>query len=114
MALLYSAGNGTYIIDALDVMVSGFNVIIAGLAEIILFMYFAPQILEHTVWFSQPGVRSFRYYALRYAAPVALSAVLVSSLATEFSTDFTLAHTIRWGWLIIASCLALICAYKKK
>src|SRR4030095_7482072 len=56
MALLYSGGNGSYIIDALDAIVAGFNVIISGLAEIIFFMYYAPEILKHTVWFSQPNV----------------------------------------------------------
>ena len=114
MALLYSGGNGAYIIDALDAMVAGFNIIISGLAEIIFFMYCAPQILAHTVWFSRPGVRAFRYYALRYAAPVALLLVLISSFATELSANFTIVHAIRWGWLLVASILAIICARRHK
>jgi NSS family neurotransmitter:Na+ symporter len=113
MALLYVGGNGTYIIDALDVMVSGFNVIIAGLAEIIVFMYFSPTIIKHAVWFSPSGKRSFTFYALKYIAPVVLLLVLISSLIVEFTSSFDLAHSIRWAWFIIASCMAIICAYKK-
>jgi NSS family neurotransmitter:Na+ symporter len=114
LSLLYIGGNGTYIIDALDVMVSGFNVVISGLLEIIIFMYYAPQVLQHSAWFSQIGKRSFRYYALRYGALVALCAVLISSLIVEFNDNFTLAHAIRWGWFVGASCLAMVCAYRKK
>jgi len=114
LSLLYVGGNGTYIIDALDVMVSGFNVVLSGLLEIIVFMYCAPQIVQHSVWFSLSGKRLFRYYALKYGALVALCCVLISSLIVEFNGNFGIAHVIRWGWFVLASCLALACAYKKK
>ncbi len=114
MSLLYTGGNGTYIIDALDSMVSGFNVIAAGLAEIIAFMYFAPQIIAHPSWFTpHQSTRAVRYYLLKYVASIVLGIILVSSLVTEFSEVFTFAHWIRWGWLVIAIGLAAICAQKK-
>lgn len=114
MALLYSGGNGTYIIDALDAMVAGFNVVFSGLIEIITFMYFAPAILAHSVWFSRnTSRRAFRYYTLKYIAPIVLCIILASSLITEFSSPFTLVHAIRWGWLIVATILAILCAHKK-
>jgi len=114
LSFLYVGGNGTYIIDALDVMVCGFNVILSGLLEIIVFMYCAPQIVQHEVWFTPSGTRAFRYYALKYGALVALCCVLISSLVVEFSGAMGLSHVIRWGWFAAASCLALACAYKKK
>jgi neurotransmitter:Na+ symporter, NSS family len=113
MALLYSGGNGTSIIDALDVMVSGFNVVFAGLVEIIVFMYFSSQVISHPAWFSHPHKRAWRYYALKYIAPIVLLIILGSSLVAEFRADFTLVQYIRWGWLIIAAISAMICARKK-
>jgi NSS family neurotransmitter:Na+ symporter len=114
MALLYSGGNGTYLIDVLDGMVAGFNVVFSGLIEIITFMYFAPAIVSHPAWFSQKtSQRAFRYYMLKYVAPIVLFIILASSLITEFSSSFSLGHIIRWGWLVIASCLAALCAHKK-
>lgn len=114
LSLLYTGGNGTYIIDALDVMVSGVNVVLSGLLEIIVFMYCAPHIMKHSVWFAHSGKRAFRYYALKYGALVVLCCVLISSLIVEFSGTMDLAHIIRWMWFAGASCLALACAYKKK
>ena len=113
MALCYSGGNGTYIIDALDAMVAGFNVVFSGLIEIITFMYFAPTIISHPAWFTRNKSHELRYYMLKYIAPIVLCIILGSSLITEFSNPFTLGHAIRWGWLIIATCLAILCAHKK-
>ncbi len=95
LSLFYTGGNGTYIIDALDVMVSGFNVVLSGLLEIIVFMYCASHIMEHPVWFSHSGKRAFRYYALKYGALVVLCCVLVSFLIAEFSGAMGLTHIIR-------------------
>ncbi len=113
MALVYTGGNGSYIIDALDGMVAGFNVIVAGLMQIIVFMYCAHQIADNKVWFSSPGVRAFRYYALKFIAPVLLCLVLATSLVAEFYTEFNAAKIIRWGWLIGASNIAYLLARRK-
>lgn len=113
MALMYSAGNGAYIIDALDGMVAGFNVIVAGLLQIIVFMYLSEQITDNKVWFSAPDTRAFRYYALKFIAPVLLCLVLGSSLVAEFYTEFNAAKIIRWSWLLGASIIAYILARRK-
>jgi NSS family neurotransmitter:Na+ symporter len=116
MALIYCAGNGAYIIDALDGMVSGFNVLFSGLAQIMVFMYYAPRVMEHSAWYQANGTRAFRYYMLRYIAPLLLCAVFVSSLQVEFASGLDAAKIIRWSWVLVASSIALIlaCIQKKK
>ncbi len=113
MALLYTGGNGSHLIDALDGMTAGFNVIISGLAQILVFMYFSTEVTSHPVWFASPTQRTFSYYALKYFSPLVLVGVFGSSLLSEIQSGFGVAEIIRWGWFAAAGVLAIVLARKK-
>lgn len=113
LASVFCMGNGQYLIGAIDPMVSGFNMLISGIAEIICFAWISGTILQHRVWYTSWGNRSIVYYCLRYIIPVLLILVFITAMMQELSGPIDVTMIIRWGWLVLASCIAGILAYKK-
>jgi NSS family neurotransmitter:Na+ symporter len=110
LAAIFCMGNGQYLIGAIDPMVSGFNMLISGIAEIICFMWVSHIINKHKVWFAPTGKRSLIYYSVRYVVPVLLIAVFITSMIQELSGALDYTHLVRWGWLIVATVIALMLA----
>jgi NSS family neurotransmitter:Na+ symporter len=108
LAAFFCMGNGQYIIGAIDPMVSGFNMLLSGIAEIVCFMWFSHTIDKHKVWFTASGKRSLIYYSVRYVAPVLLLFVFITAMVHELQAGMDYAKIVRWGWLAIASLLACV------
>lgn len=108
LAAFFCFGNGQFMIGAIDPMVSGFNMLISGIAEILCFMWFSRKLDQHRVWFTASGKRSLIYYSVRYVVPVLLFFVLITAIKQETSRGFDLTLAIRWGWLLVASCIGML------
>jgi neurotransmitter:Na+ symporter, NSS family len=114
LAGIFCMGNGQYLVGAIDPMVAGFNMLISGIAETIIFMWCFGSIKNHPIWKSSNGNHSFMYYNLRYITPICLSVVFILSLINEINTGLSIEKYIRWGWLGAASVLALLLIYIQK
>ncbi len=108
LAAIFCMGNGQYLIGAIDPMVSGFNMLISGIAETICFLWISPTIDKHKVWFTSSGIRSLMYYSVRYVIPVILMLVFITAMMQELSGIIDYTKIIRWSWLVLASVIALI------
>lgn len=97
LAVLFSMGNGSHIIDALVPMVLGTNMLIGGLASIIAFQYACPKIKNDLVWKRHP----YYTFALKVIAPAVLGIILIGNLQQEFQS-FDMGKIIRWSWLGLA------------
>lgn len=113
LAAVFCRGNGQYLIGAIDPMVSGFNMLISGIAEIVCFVWISRTINKHKVWFTSSGKRSLMYYSVRYVIPVLLVLVFMTAMIQELSGVMDCTKIIRWSWLIVASVIALVLACTK-
>jgi len=100
VALFFCMGNASHLLDALVPMVMGTNMLIGGLALIVVFQYASKEIKADDVWRSGNGL-SFFAVCLRYVAPTVLAIILVGNLSQEFSS-FDLTKGIRWSWFALA------------
>jgi NSS family neurotransmitter:Na+ symporter len=108
LAGLFCFGNGQYLIGALDPMVAGFNMLISGVAEIVVFMWCTPRIAQNFLWKNKDGSHNSMYYSLRYVIPTILVLVFICSLIYEIKTASFVEQVIRWGWLITMSGSAIL------
>ena len=108
LAAVFCMGNGQYLIGAIDPMVSGFNMLISGIAEIICFLWVSPIIDKHKVWFTSSGKRSLIYYSVRYVIPVLLMLVFITAMMQELSGIMDYTKIMRWSWLVGASVIAFV------
>ena len=100
VAMLFCMGNASHLIDALVPMVMGTNMLIGGLALILIFQFACPVIRNDPVWMSGNRLRPFAF-CLRYVAPVILGIILIGNLSQEFQS-FDLGKGVRWTWFILA------------
>jgi NSS family neurotransmitter:Na+ symporter len=108
LATIFCFGNGQYIIGAIDPMVAGFNMLISGISQIIVFMWMNKALDNHPIWFSVSGQRTYFYYAVKYIIPLILGFVFISSLFEEIQAGFGWASALRWSWFIGAVLLAMV------
>lgn len=113
LAALFCMGNGQYLIGALDPMVSGYNMLISGIAEIVAFAWCSKSFMQLKVWHTAKGKPNYLNFAIRYFIPIILIAVLFLAVATECTEFFDCGKIVRWGWLVAASCIAIILSMKK-
>ena len=106
MGLLFTAGNGSHLIGAIDGMTAGFNVLVSGFAEIFVFIYLSKEIMNNSAWFQISQNRTFYYYTLKFISPILLLGIFGSSLIKEIQTGFGVEEAIRWGWLLIAGIIS--------
>lgn len=110
LGTMFCMGNASHLIDALAPMVLGTNMLIGGLALVIVFQYYCPNIKNDPLWKNRQGNGlSFYGFCLRYIAPTVLAIILVGNLSQELSS-FDLAKGIRWTWLLCAIGAATILA----
>lgn len=98
----FCMGNSTRIIDALQPMVLGYNMLIGGLAEIIVFMYLTKKIYEDPIWSLGKG-KSFSYYSLKYLSLAILLVILGGSLLEDMREEFAAPELVRFAWLALAA-----------
>ena len=101
-SLIFCFGNATHIMDALEPMIGGFNMLISGFAQILVFMYLSSTIMGHSAWFTANKKRTFGYYSLKFVVPFILLAIFVSSTYAEIKSGFGAPEIVRWGWLAAA------------
>ena len=111
VALLFTGGNGSHLIGALDGMTAGFNVLISGFSEIFIFLYCSFKIMNHQAWFFGKR-RAFYYYTLKVISPVLLIAVFATSLAKELGNGFGMEEIIHWSWFSGACLIAFFLSRK--
>jgi len=100
LATLFSMSNASHLIDALAPMVLGTNMLIGGLALIIVFQYICPKLKNDPLWRSR-GHYTFYGFCLRYVAPTLLAIILIGNMQQELQS-VDLAKAIRWAWFFIA------------
>ncbi|MBA3815999.1 MAG: sodium-dependent transporter, partial [Parachlamydiaceae bacterium] len=100
VAIIFCMGNASHLIEALTPMVMGTNMLIGGLALIMVFQYACPKIKNDPTW--RLGKRLHPYgFCLRYIAPVLLVIILIGNVSQEFQA-FDLGKSVRWTWFILA------------
>lgn len=104
VAMLFCMGNASHLIDALVPMVMGTNMLIGGLALIIVFQYASKEIRNDSVWMNGKHLRPYTF-CLKYAAPVLLGIILIGNISQEFQS-LDLVKGIRWTWFVLALCSA--------
>ncbi|MBA3238282.1 MAG: sodium-dependent transporter [Parachlamydiaceae bacterium] len=100
VAMFFCMGNASHLIDALVPMVMGTNMLIGGLALILIFQYACPTIKNDSVWISGNRLRPYAF-CLKYIAPAILGIILIGNLSQEFQS-FDLEKGVRWTWFIFA------------
>ncbi len=113
LALPFSMGNGTALIDAIEPMVMGNNMLIGGIAQIIVFMYLSKEISANPIWYKGKK-RHLAFYSIKYLSLVILIVSLVISLSTEYTSGFGIPEAVRWSWFVAALAIATALAYKDK
>jgi NSS family neurotransmitter:Na+ symporter len=98
LAVLFSMGNSSHLIDALAPMVLGTNMLVGGLALILAF----------GKW-SNGSSRDPFAFCLKYIAPFLLGVILLGNLTQEFKV-FDLAIGVRWSWFALALVISFILA----
>ncbi len=101
VSLFFCMGNASHLLDALVPMVMGTNMLIGGLALIIVFQYASREIKNDAVWKSGNNRLAPFAICLRYIAPVLLGIILIGNLSQEFAS-FDLGKGVRWTWFAIA------------
>lgn len=96
VAVVFCMGNASHLIDALVPMVMGTNMLVGGLALILIFLYISPDSI-----FKKENQVSGYLFCLKILAPILLGVILIGNLYQEFqSIDLT--KCIRWGWFVCA------------
>ena len=104
LATLFCFGNGQHLIGALAPMVLGNNMLIGGLAEILLLLYLAKSIKSAPIW----QRHRLTFHALRTLIPLILFTILTGSILSELNAPATLATALRWSWLASALLLSAL------
>ncbi len=100
-SLFFCMGNGQHIIGALGPMVLGFNMLIGGIAEIIVFIYLSKVISGDSIW-NKGKRKTFHYLSLKYLVIFILFIVLYTSIKSEIMSGFGYPELVRWGWFVVA------------
>lgn len=100
LALPFCMGNASHVIDALAPMVLGINMLVGGLALIIIFQYYCKELRAEAVWTLLPVK-----VCLQSIAPTLLGVILIGNLLQEFEA-FDAIKTVRWGWFVLAFFIA--------
>ncbi len=108
LSLIFCLGNGFHIVGALEPMVTGFNMLIGGIAEIVFFMFGSAVIMNDAIW-QYDERKTFAYLALRYLIIGILVAILFMAGLYEVQSGFGYPEMVRWGWFVLAGlCAALL------
>ncbi|MDP1881090.1 MAG: sodium-dependent transporter [Parachlamydiaceae bacterium] len=112
VAMFFCMGNASHLMDALVPMVMGTNMLIGGLALVIVFQFMSKEVKNDPIW--KYGNRMHPYaFCLRTIAPVLLGIILVGNIFDEFQS-FDFVKGVRWTWFILAISAAWILANKRE
>jgi len=106
-ALLFSCGIAVHLLGALSPMVLGNAILLSGIIEIIVFMWFAKSIRQD-LNFVQNKQKTLLFYITALCIPVFLGIVLFGALSTEYYKEFSSAFVVRWAWLGLVMILSIV------
>lgn len=112
LSLFFCMGNGQKILGALAPMLLGNNMLLGGLAEVVVFMYVAKNIQNDAIWFRDKK-RTIIYHLVKTVVPLILFLILLAAMASEVSGGFSPSVTLRLCWFGAALLIAGILAQKK-
>ena len=99
LSLLFSFGNAAHLIDVLDYMAAGVNVLLSGFIQIVLFLYVNKTLSEKKEWFRN-GKKKFYFYSLKYLSPLLILAILFTRIYEDLTTSCDFSKVIRWSWFL--------------
>lgn len=107
LALPFCFGNGQSIMGALVPMVLGDNMLIGGLAEVVVFIYLSKVIRNDRMWFHKER-RTIAFRVLQFIVPTILLIILISAITAEIETGFSIPEAVRWSWFVVACGISLL------
>lgn len=111
LSIPFCMGNGVFIIDALEPMVLGNNMLFGGVVQILVFLFLAHEIKDHPVWVRRDGKKNFFYKALIYFSLPILVISLTISIFNEMQSGFSLGFCLRVLWFFLALLIAYSLAF---
>lgn len=100
LAVGFSFGNAIHLIEALDYMASGVNVLMSGLLQIFIFLYCTKIFSESGEWLIQ-GKRGLHFFFLKFFSPFVIFSILVEQVYSVFLKPFDAIQYVRWGWFLL-------------
>jgi neurotransmitter:Na+ symporter, NSS family len=110
LALPFCYGNGQSLLGALVPMVLGDNMLLGGIAEVAVFIYFSKVIRNDPIWFHK-GRRTIAFRLLQSVVPALLLIILIAAISAEFGSGFGVSGMVRWGWFLVACGVSLLLAW---
>lgn len=110
LALPFCSGNGQSLLGALVPMVLGNNMLLGGIVEVVVFIYFSEVIRNDPIWFYKER-RTTAYRILRFIVPVILALILIAAISAEVGSGLGLSEAVRWGWFLVACGVSLLLAW---
>lgn len=104
LSAVFCLGNGQHIIGELSSMVLGLTMILSAFVELIVFLYFTPEIRDDEIWF-RSGKRRIGFYAIKYIVPILLVSILAGGIAVDV-TQLGIGFLVRWVWFASATIAA--------
>ncbi len=109
----FCAGNGQHVLGALAPMVLGFNMLVAGMVEVIVFVFIVKGVQREIT--HQLGVPSGRWTKVFGALSLGILAIIFTgAVLEEMSATWSLAMGLRWTWFAVAlAASAVLSGYSK-
>jgi neurotransmitter:Na+ symporter, NSS family len=111
LALSFCFGNSQSLLGALVPMVLGDNMLLGGIAEVVVFIYFSKLIRNDPIWVGGDR-RTIAFRLLQFVVPVILLIILVSAISAEIDSGFGLSEAVRWGWFVVACGVSLALTWR--
>lgn len=112
ISLFFCMGNGQPLLGALAPMLLGNNMLLGGLAEVVVFMYIAAGIRDDGIWFAATK-RTIIYHLVKRVVPVILFFILFAAISAEVKSGFGPSEIVRWGWFGGALLIAALLSQKR-
>lgn len=112
ISLFFCMGNGQPILGALAPMLLGNNMLLGGLAEVVVFMYIAKSIQNDALWFKDKK-RTIIYHLVKKLVPFILLMILFFAISAEIQNGFGPSEIVRWGWFTGALLIGALLAQKR-
>lgn len=112
ISLIFCMGNGQPILGALAPMLLGNNMLLGGLAEVVVFLYVSRTIQNEALWYKGEKRRVI-YHLAKKVVPIILLLILVAAIHAEVSSPFGVAEIVRYSWFVAALSLGALLAQKK-
>ncbi|MGA8165065.1 MAG: sodium-dependent transporter [Waddliaceae bacterium] len=111
LSLLFCMGAGLHLVDAIVPMVMGVNMLIGGIAQILIFAWKSKEIRMAPLWNRDWQTRA-GFWFLSVVVPAILFVILIGCVYADFQAADQ-AVLIRWGWLMFAFLIGWCCVKRR-